>query len=267
MVLPEGNLEAHRRVSLASRLPVESRSGPVRRVTRSSTTSAESDRISLTGGSRSAKRSRCDPAEAESAAQETGSGLVPPKTESTEAPPKKRRRAKGDYSDLDSDPLTDRIREGLDVLFCGENPGIRTAQRQLHCESCRHPSICMSRTSPIEVRLNHVLGSRCITSQPLLQGGARCRAHARGSRADRESDVSRRLQHWHHELDPATDNRGWPRVPFLRRYGRLTVVFCRPPSSRSTKWKRPYPSSYARSWRIVRGEHVPLIGTISERVH
>lgn len=48
-----------------------------------------------------------------------------------------KKRRKGDYSDLGDDPLTDRIKEGLDVLFCGENPGIKTAELQLHCERTR----------------------------------------------------------------------------------------------------------------------------------
>ncbi|GAA5872729.1 hypothetical protein JCM1840_004502 [Sporobolomyces johnsonii] len=46
---------------------------------------------------------------------------------------KKRRR--GHYADLGANPLTDRIKEGLDVLFVGENPGIRTAETQMHYAS------------------------------------------------------------------------------------------------------------------------------------
>ncbi|GAA5856195.1 hypothetical protein JCM9279_000933 [Rhodotorula babjevae] len=47
----------------------------------------------------------------------------------------KRRRSKGQYAHLGAAPLTDRIQDGLDVLFCGENPGIRTAELQLHYAS------------------------------------------------------------------------------------------------------------------------------------
>ncbi|CEQ42679.1 SPOSA6832_04528 [Sporobolomyces salmonicolor] len=44
-----------------------------------------------------------------------------------------KKRRKGHYADLGANPLTDRIKEGLDVLFVGENPGIRTAETQMHC--------------------------------------------------------------------------------------------------------------------------------------
>ncbi|GAA5862072.1 hypothetical protein JCM3774_006162 [Rhodotorula dairenensis] len=112
-----------------------------RRRTRSSATSAEVDHVCLLSYSRPGKRVRGNPSKASSiAAEDTESPLLPPKVESAAASPsrvspKRRRRAKGDYADLGSDPLTDRICEGLDVLFCGENPGIRTAETQLHYAS------------------------------------------------------------------------------------------------------------------------------------
>ncbi|GAA5932394.1 hypothetical protein JCM1841_001373 [Sporobolomyces salmonicolor] len=46
-----------------------------------------------------------------------------------------KKRRKGHYADLGANPLTDRIKEGLDVLFVGENPGIRTAETQMHYAS------------------------------------------------------------------------------------------------------------------------------------
>ena len=107
------------------------------RRTRSSATSAEIQHVSLTSYSRPNKRTRKDCGKVEGAATGNVTALALPKPEGSAplgAVPKKRRRAKGDYADLGSDPLTDRIREELDVLFCGENPGIRTAETQLHCK-------------------------------------------------------------------------------------------------------------------------------------
>ncbi|GAA5990486.1 hypothetical protein JCM10908_007395 [Rhodotorula pacifica] len=110
-----------------------------RRRTRSSATSqTDFEHVSLDSFSRSTKRSR---EQTYTVKAERGDlAGIPVDDIKDEAPPtrplpKKRRRAKGDYADLDSDPLTDRIREGLDVLFCGENPGIRTAETQLHYAS------------------------------------------------------------------------------------------------------------------------------------
>ncbi|GAA5956953.1 hypothetical protein JCM8115_003874 [Rhodotorula mucilaginosa] len=109
------------------------------RRTRSSATSAEIPHISLASYSRPSKRARKDSYKVEEAATGDVTSPALPKTEESTplgaVPPKKRRRAKGDYADLGSDPLTDRIREDLDVLFCGENPGIRTAETQLHYAS------------------------------------------------------------------------------------------------------------------------------------
>jgi hypothetical protein len=109
------------------------------RRTRSSATSAEIPHISLASYSRPSKRARKDSYKVEEAATGDVTSPALPKTEESTplgaVPPKKRRRAKGDYADLGSDPLTDRIREDLDVLFCGENPGIRTAETQLHCKA------------------------------------------------------------------------------------------------------------------------------------
>ena len=88
-----------------------------------------------------------------------------PKPEESAPPgavPKKRRRAKGDYADLGSDPLTDRIREELDVLFCGENPGIRTAETQLHCKVALWARAYTKALTPA------LLASRCVASQSLL---------------------------------------------------------------------------------------------------
>ncbi|GAA6058139.1 hypothetical protein JCM3770_001945 [Rhodotorula araucariae] len=48
---------------------------------------------------------------------------------------KPKQRRKGSYAHLGSTPLTDRIKDGLDVLFCGENPGVKTAELQLHYAS------------------------------------------------------------------------------------------------------------------------------------
>ncbi|KPV71845.1 uncharacterized protein RHOBADRAFT_18810 [Rhodotorula graminis WP1] len=53
----------------------------------------------------------------------------------TGEPTAKKPRSKGPYSHLGAAPLSDRIQDGLDVLFCGENPGIRTAELQLHYAS------------------------------------------------------------------------------------------------------------------------------------
>ncbi|KAG0654971.1 hypothetical protein C6P46_001310 [Rhodotorula mucilaginosa] len=96
------------------------------RRTRSSATSAEIPHISLASYSRPSKRARKDSYKVEEAATGDVTSPALPKTEESTplgaVPPKKRRRAKGDYADLGSDPLTDRIREDLDVLFCGENP-------------------------------------------------------------------------------------------------------------------------------------------------
>ncbi len=119
--------------------PVASEISFTRR-TRSSATSAEIQHVSLASYSRPSKRTRKDSHKVEGTA--TGNVTSPelPKPEDAAplgavAVPKKRRRAKGDYADLGSDPLTDRIQEDLYVLFCGENPGIRTAETQLHCKA------------------------------------------------------------------------------------------------------------------------------------
>ncbi|GAA6020387.1 hypothetical protein JCM10207_002091 [Rhodosporidiobolus poonsookiae] len=53
----------------------------------------------------------------------------------TETKPVRKKRRKGDYADLGDDPLTDRIKEGLLCLALGENPGMRTAELQLHYAS------------------------------------------------------------------------------------------------------------------------------------
>ena len=38
------------------------------------------------------------------------------------------------YAELGDDPLPDYLEEGLDVLLCGINPGVKSAQMRLHCK-------------------------------------------------------------------------------------------------------------------------------------
>lgn len=61
--------------------------------------------------------------------------------------PRPTKRRKDPYSHLGAAPLTDRIQDNLDVLFCGENPGVRTAELQLHC-ACH--SLSCSELSELE---------------------------------------------------------------------------------------------------------------------
>lgn len=112
------------------------------RRTRSSTLSRADEHISLDCYARPTKRVRTSTVKSEEPIfgsaqlvqrQEETASTAPDHPETTKST--KRPRKRGDYAHLGSDPLTDRIREGLDVLFCGENPGIRTAETQLHCES------------------------------------------------------------------------------------------------------------------------------------
>lgn len=41
------------------------------------------------------------------------------------------------YAELGDDPLPDYLEEGLDVLLCGINPGVKSAQMRLHCKLAR----------------------------------------------------------------------------------------------------------------------------------
>ncbi|BGP58047.1 hypothetical protein JCM8202_001714 [Rhodotorula sphaerocarpa] len=115
--------------------------GSTLRRTRSTTSSASEPHISLDTYVRPTKRSRATPTKTEddSLASKSRYAVKNDPDQEVKPPSKggtKRPRAKGrDYSHLGADPLTDRIQEGLDVLFCGENPGIRTAETQLHYAS------------------------------------------------------------------------------------------------------------------------------------
>ncbi|BGP43286.1 uracil DNA N-glycosylase Thp1 [Rhodotorula kratochvilovae] len=113
--------------------------GNLRRSSRSSTATATL--LSLTGPLRSTKRGSA------AATNEKDIGRADVKREAgfeergaddeqvllEQARPTKKRR--GPYAHLGENPLTDRIKGGLDVLFCGENPGIKTAELQLHYAS------------------------------------------------------------------------------------------------------------------------------------
>lgn len=121
--------------------------GSTLRRTRSTTSSASEPHISLDTYVRPTKRSRATPTKTEddSLASKSRYAVKNDPDQEVKPPSKggtKRPRAKGrDYSHLGADPLTDRIQEGLDVLFCGENPGIRTAETQLHCRSVPPPAL------------------------------------------------------------------------------------------------------------------------------
>ncbi|BGP11218.1 uracil DNA N-glycosylase Thp1 [Rhodotorula toruloides] len=110
-----------------------------RRTTRSTATFASDEPLlSLDSFTRPTKRLR---GQSKEQSHREGSASADSKLEEevleTKAASKRRakKRRKGDYADLGDDPLTDRIKEGLDVLFCGENPGIKTAELQLHYAS------------------------------------------------------------------------------------------------------------------------------------
>ncbi|GAA6037692.1 hypothetical protein JCM8097_002289 [Rhodosporidiobolus ruineniae] len=89
----------------------------------------------------------------------------------------KKKRRKGDYADLGDDPLTDRIKEGLLALACGENPGVRTAELQLHYASpanhfyrCLHaarltPSV-LPPTASRTIHEDHHLGITNLVARP-----------------------------------------------------------------------------------------------------
>ncbi|BGP27486.1 uracil-DNA glycosylase-like protein [Rhodotorula toruloides] len=109
-----------------------------RRTTRSSATLASDPLLSLDSFTRPTKRWRSQLGEkAVSAVTHQASSRLEDDVTDSKAVLKRRakKRRKGDYADLGEDPLTDRIKEGLDVLFCGENPGIKTAELQLHYAS------------------------------------------------------------------------------------------------------------------------------------
>lgn len=66
---------------------------------------------------------------------------VEPIVESSASTPTKRKKKPprpyahpSQYAELGDDPLPDYLREGLDVLLCGINPGVKSAQMRLHCE-------------------------------------------------------------------------------------------------------------------------------------
>ncbi|BGP19907.1 hypothetical protein JCM10213_008618 [Rhodosporidiobolus nylandii] len=94
--------------------------------------------------------------------------------------PKKRKRRKGDYADLGDDPLTDRLKEGLLALACGENPGVRTAELRLHYASpanhfykCLHaarltPSVLSPDASPT-IHEDHGVGITNLVKRPSLE--------------------------------------------------------------------------------------------------
>ncbi|BGP35193.1 uracil DNA N-glycosylase Thp1 [Rhodotorula toruloides] len=109
-----------------------------RRTTRSTATFASEPLLSLDSFARPTKRLRGESNE-KALSEGVGQAVSKLKEEVRETKVVSKRRAKkrrkGDYADLGDDPLTDRIKEGLDVLFCGENPGIKTAEVQLHYAS------------------------------------------------------------------------------------------------------------------------------------
>lgn len=162
---------------------------------RSSRHSSTATLLSLDTPLRPAKRRTPSPAELETNVKLEGGGQ----------PGQKKRRSKGQYAHLAAKPLTDRIQDDLDILFCGENPGIRTAELQLHCASRLSDRLSDTRTRP---RADPSRFRRRLARQPFLQVLARRTAHARCPVARVESHAARGLQRRHHEPDRAADERG-----------------------------------------------------------
>ncbi|GAA5840322.1 hypothetical protein JCM11251_006695 [Rhodosporidiobolus azoricus] len=148
----------------------------VRRHTRSSSSSAFATGTSPTTALATFKATKRPLAEVEEIkvelAQESGTAQPSPAHKK-----KKRQRRKDDYSHLGADPLTDRIKEDLLCLACGENPGVRTAELQLHYASpanhfykCVHaagltPSV-LDPTASRTIHLDHNLGITNLVARP-----------------------------------------------------------------------------------------------------
>ncbi|CEQ42686.1 SPOSA6832_04534, partial [Sporobolomyces salmonicolor] len=71
------------------------------------------------------------------------------------------------YAELGADPLTDYLRHGLDLLLCGINPGVKSAQLGLHCEHrALHGSAAVcTLTDRLALRVR-----RRFADEPLLEG-------------------------------------------------------------------------------------------------
>lgn len=228
------------------------------RRTRSSATSAEIQHVSLASYSRPSKRTRKNSCKVEGTA--TGNVTAPTLPKPEESPPlgavpKKRRRAKGDYADLGSDPLTDRIREELDVLFCGENPGIRTAETQLHCKAVARQS-----SSPFGLELTKALTPSSSRADASPHNHFYKAVHAAGlTPTVLEPSASRTFPEDYNigitNLIPRPTREarpGWPSHSVALQV--LTAVFDRLPNSLRQNWKLRCPSSSERSSSIDPGE-------------